>query len=103
MQRSWTLNNSKRCCLLGFYSKSFHSIIDGVAVKMGYNQPKYVVVIDAGSSGSRVNAFEFYNGYFEDRLILNKKLFVKTKPGISFYHAEPNKVCYIHLLSCIQT
>lgn len=77
---------------LGFYTDSFHPIIDGIAVQLGYKQLQYAVVIDAGSTGSRVIAYEFHNGYLDGRLVLDKELFIETKPGLSFYHAEPKKV-----------
>jgi len=45
------------------YTDSFHPIIDGIAGQLGYHEKEYAVVIDAGSTGSRVLAYEFHRGY----------------------------------------
>lgn len=76
---------------IGFYTDSLHPIVDGIALQLGYKQPQYAVVIDAGSTGSRVLAYEFHNSYLDGRLVLDNEIFVELKPGLSFYHAEPQK------------
>lgn len=40
-----------------------HTAVDQVAKKFGYHEPVYAVVIDAGSTGSRVLAFSFHKAY----------------------------------------
>ncbi|XP_055296253.1 ectonucleoside triphosphate diphosphohydrolase 5 isoform X3 [Sitodiplosis mosellana] len=75
--------------LLGSYTDTFHPLVDKVAVSLGYKQLQYAVVIDAGSTGSRVIAYEFHLGYMDGRLVLDRELFVQVKPGLSFYHDKP--------------
>uniref|UniRef100_A0A182IMJ0 Ectonucleoside triphosphate diphosphohydrolase 5 n=1 Tax=Anopheles atroparvus TaxID=41427 RepID=A0A182IMJ0_ANOAO len=75
--------------LLGAYTDSFHPIIDGIAGKLGYHEKIYAVVIDAGSTGSRVLAFEFHHGYLDGRLVLDYELFKQSKPGLSAFAERP--------------
>uniref|UniRef100_A0A182QRL3 Ectonucleoside triphosphate diphosphohydrolase 5 n=1 Tax=Anopheles farauti TaxID=69004 RepID=A0A182QRL3_9DIPT len=75
--------------LLGAYTDSFHPIIDGIAGKLGYHEKIYAVVIDAGSTGSRVLAFEFHHGYLDGRLVLDYELFEQSKPGLSAFAERP--------------
>lgn len=41
-----------------------HRTVDFIAKQFGYFKPVYGVVIDAGSTGSRVLAFTFHESYF---------------------------------------
>lgn len=77
---------------IGTYTDSLHPLVDKIAVSLGYKQLQYAVVIDAGSTGSRVIAYEFHMGYLDGRLILDKELFVQVKPGLSSYHDKPAQV-----------
>lgn len=79
---------------IGSYTDTFHPVVDKIAVSLGYKQLQYAVIIDAGSTGSRVLAFEFHYGYLDNRLVLDKELFVQVKPGLSFYHAKPAEVMH---------
>lgn len=45
-----------------------HRAVDLVAKHFGYHKPVYAVVIDAGSTGSRVLAFSFHESYFGEIL-----------------------------------
>lgn len=79
---------------IGFYSDALHPIADKVAGHFGYhNKTKtYAVIIDAGSTGSRVLAFEFHKGYLDGRLVLDAELFKQNKPGLSSFAIEKEKV-----------
>lgn len=68
-----------------------HRTIDSIAKKFGYDKPVHAVVIDAGSTGSRVLAFTFHEAYLDGHLILDKELFEYTKPGISVFADKPEK------------
>lgn len=64
---------------------SFVPLVEGAP-----KQTKYAVVFDAGSTGTRVNAFEFHASQ-SNKLILDKEFFFPVQPGLSSYHAEPDK------------
>ncbi|KAG5899973.1 hypothetical protein JTB14_034543 [Gonioctena quinquepunctata] len=68
-----------------------HRAIDSIARKFGYHKPVHAVVIDAGSTGSRVLAFTFHESYLGGHLVLDKELFEQTKPGLSSFAKEPHK------------
>lgn len=77
--------------VLGFYTDSINPLVDRIAVQLGYKQLQYSVIIDAGSTGSRVIGYEFHKGYLDGRLILDKELFIETKPGLSSFHDVPEQ------------
>lgn len=54
-------------------------------MQFGYKEKQFAVVLDAGSTGSRVLAYEFHLGYLDGRLILDKELFKEIKPGLSSF------------------
>ncbi|XP_017772099.1 PREDICTED: ectonucleoside triphosphate diphosphohydrolase 5 isoform X2 [Nicrophorus vespilloides] len=67
-----------------------HKAADNVAKLFGVHEPQHAVVIDAGSTGSRVLAFTFHRAVLNrDILILDKELFVQTKPGLSAFADDP--------------
>ncbi|XP_050512656.1 nucleoside diphosphate phosphatase ENTPD5 isoform X1 [Diabrotica virgifera virgifera] len=67
-----------------------HRAVDSFAKKfLGSHKPVYAVVMDAGSTGSRVLAYSFHESYFGNHLILDKELFEYTKPGLSSFAKEP--------------
>lgn len=68
-----------------------HRTIDSIAQSFGYDKPVHAVVIDAGSTGSRVLAFTFHEAYLDGHLILDKELFEFTKPGLSAFADKPEK------------
>ncbi|GAB0095889.1 ectonucleoside triphosphate diphosphohydrolase 5 [Sergentomyia squamirostris] len=76
---------------LGMYTDSFHPIIDGIAVQLGYQEKQFAVILDAGSTGSRVLAYEFHRGYLDGRLVLDSELFKQLKPGLSAFADKPHE------------
>lgn len=73
------------------YTDSFHPIVDSIAGHLGYHEKTYAVVVDAGSTGSRVLAFEFHRGYLDGRLVLDHELFRHSKPGLSAFADRPQE------------
>lgn len=71
------------------YTDSFHPFVDGIAVQLGYKQKQFAVIIDAGSTGSRVLAYEFHMGYLDGRLVLDDEIFREVKPGLSSFGDKP--------------
>lgn len=66
------------------YTDSLHPIIDTIATNiLGYSEKQYGAIIDAGSTGSRILAFEFHKAYLDGRLVLDNELFKELKPGLS--------------------
>lgn len=70
----------------GFYAGSFQTVVHGI----GSESPQYAIVFDAGSTGTRVLAYEFTSDQ-NKRLVLEREFFAKTQPGLSSYHAEPQQ------------
>ncbi|KAJ8922634.1 hypothetical protein NQ315_007666 [Exocentrus adspersus] len=68
-----------------------HRALDSIAKKLGYHKPVHAVVMDAGSTGSRVLAFTFHESYLDGHLVLDKELFEYTKPGLSSFAKDPQK------------
>ncbi|XP_060532260.1 ectonucleoside triphosphate diphosphohydrolase 5 [Cylas formicarius] len=68
-----------------------HKAVDHVAKQFGYYKPVYAVIIDAGSTGSRVLAYTFHESYLGEHLVLDKELFDYNKPGLSSFAKEPEK------------
>ena len=46
-------------------------------------------MIDAGSTGSRVLGFSFHRSIIDNSLQLDEELWRQVKPGLSFYHEQP--------------
>lgn len=63
--------------------------IDTLALSFNLQKPFYVVVIDAGSTGSRVLAFSFHESILNGNLILDNELFKEVKPGLSTFADKP--------------
>lgn len=57
--------------------------MDTIASGLGYSEKQYGAIIDAGSTGSRVLAYEFHKSYLNGRLVLDSELFRELKPGLS--------------------
>jgi len=54
-------------------------------------EKKHAVVIDAGSTGSRVLAFSFHTSIVTGELVLDDELWHQVKPGLSSFADEPLK------------
>ena len=52
------------------------------------------MVIDAGSTGSRVLGFSFHRSIIDNSLQLDDELWKQVKPGLSFYHEQPENCSY---------
>lgn len=65
------------------YTDSLHPLVDTIATHLGYSEKQYGAIIDAGSTGSRVLAFELHKSYLDGRLVLDSELFKELKPGLS--------------------
>ncbi|XP_055381947.1 nucleoside diphosphate phosphatase ENTPD5 isoform X2 [Condylostylus longicornis] len=77
--------------VLGLYMDSMSPVLERIVLKFGYERPQYAVVIDAGSTASRVVAFKFHKSYIDNKLHLDKELFVERKPGLSSFSKNPAK------------
>lgn len=80
---SWTLISFNE----KFYTDSIHRIVDGNVV----GTKQYAVVFDAGSSSTKLLAYEFLMMYPDERLILKNEFFSKVTPGLSSYREDPKK------------
>lgn len=69
--------------LFSVYTDSLHPLVDTIASHLGYSEKQYGAIIDAGSTGTRVLAFEFHKSYLNGRLVLDDELFKELKPGLS--------------------
>lgn len=69
-----------------------YRIIDSVAVSLHLHQPFYVVVIDAGSTASRVLAFGFHSSFLDGQVILDNELFYQLQPGLAAFAKNPKEV-----------
>ncbi|XP_034941691.1 ectonucleoside triphosphate diphosphohydrolase 5 isoform X2 [Chelonus insularis] len=67
------------------------SAFDGLASSLNLQKPSYVVIIDAGSTGSRVLAFTFHTSIFNGELILDNELYSEIKPGLSSFADRPKE------------
>ncbi|XP_076632477.1 ectonucleoside triphosphate diphosphohydrolase NTPase isoform X2 [Colletes latitarsis] len=65
--------------------------IDTLASSFNLQKPFYVVVIDAGSTGSRALAFTFHESILGGNLVLDDELYTETKPGLSAYTGKPKE------------
>lgn len=69
--------------------------LDGIAKSLGYESVyHHAVIIDAGSSGSRVIAYKFrvpLTLYGPSNLDLVEEFFEQSKPGLSSYADDPAK------------
>lgn len=67
------------------------SALDNLAYSFNLHKPFYVVIIDAGSTGSRVLAFTFHSSLVTGNYILDHELFTQVKPGLSSFADNPSE------------
>lgn len=67
------------------------SLLDRVALRLGYRELVYVVIVDAGSTGTRALAFTFFRNVNDGSLKLDDEFFIQSKPGISAFVDSPDK------------
>lgn len=63
--------------------------IDYIGYGLGIHSNEYAVIIDAGSTGSRILAFSFYRSRIDGSLKLESDIFIQIKPGLSSYADNP--------------
>ena len=83
------------CCLLVWLlpdhplAALLVSTVDRTAHLLSLTTPVYAVVLDAGSTGSRVLAFSFYHNPSTGNLVLQDELWHEIKPGLSSFASSP--------------
>ncbi|XP_055917344.1 nucleoside diphosphate phosphatase ENTPD5 isoform X1 [Eupeodes corollae] len=77
--------------VLGVYMDSMSPIFERIASKFGYDKTQYAIIIDAGSTGSRVLAYKFHRSLIDHKLILDEEIFKERKPGLSSFADSPVK------------
>lgn len=66
--------------------------IDSLAFSLNMQKPIYVIVIDAGSTGTRVLAYAFHASILNGNLLLDKEFFMEVKPGLSSFADDLKKI-----------
>jgi len=66
------------------------SLLNFLVYFLGLSQTVFAVVLDAGSTGSRVLAYTFSRGVFDQQLILRECLFKEVKPGLASFAEDPD-------------
>ncbi|CAG0917631.1 unnamed protein product [Notodromas monacha] len=64
---------------------------DAFSTLLGLHIPTFAVVLDAGSTGSRVLAFSFFKSRIDGSLQIKDELFYEIKPGLSSFADDPLK------------
>ncbi|XP_036321845.1 ectonucleoside triphosphate diphosphohydrolase 5 isoform X1 [Rhagoletis pomonella] len=75
----------------GVYMDSTSPFLVRLASKLGYTRNQFAVIIDAGSTGSRVLAYKFDRSFIDNKLVLSEELFKERKPGLSSFAENPTK------------
>lgn len=65
------------------------SALDKVCHLLALTTPVYAVVLDAGSTGSRVLGFTFFHSPLTGNLVLEDELWHEIKPGLSSFATDP--------------
>ena len=72
--------------------KAAHKLVENICSGLGLygaGGRQYAVVIDAGSTGTRVLGFSFHRSIIDNGLKLDDELWQQVKPGLSWYHEQP--------------
>ncbi|XP_014087972.2 nucleoside diphosphate phosphatase ENTPD5 isoform X1 [Bactrocera oleae] len=75
----------------GVYVDSTSPFLVRLASKLGYTRNQFAVIIDAGSTGSRVLAYKFDRSFIDNKLVLSEELFKERKPGLSSFAENPSQ------------
>ena len=78
-------------------SMALLSLLDSSLNTLGMCTAVYAVVLDAGSTGSRVLAFSFYKNPLTGNLVLEHELFHEVKPGLSSFASNPEAIYIIKI------
>eukprot|EP00088_Acartia_fossae_P011451 TRINITY_DN15819_c0_g1_i3.p1 TRINITY_DN15819_c0_g1~~TRINITY_DN15819_c0_g1_i3.p1 ORF type:complete len:426 (-),score=53.73 TRINITY_DN15819_c0_g1_i3:391-1668(-) len=73
------------------YNRISVKYIENKLLELDVLPRRHAVVIDAGSTGSRVLAFSFYTSILNGELVLFDELWHEEKPGLSSYADQPKK------------
>lgn len=79
-------------CLAGYNETPSHSVNwwdENIHLRFGLQKLVYAVVIDAGSTGTRVMGLQFHQSIKDSNLKLKNELFEEIKPGLSSYVENP--------------
>lgn len=68
------------------------SFLDDISISLGFKKCVYSVIIDAGSTGSRVLTYSFIESFGEKNFKLYSELFLEVKPGLSAFVNNPVEV-----------
>lgn len=66
--------------------------VDNLAVSLNLHTSINAIVIDAGSTASRINGYTFHPSVVNGQLILDHSFFHEIKPGLTFYAKNPKDV-----------
>ncbi|XP_020715184.1 ectonucleoside triphosphate diphosphohydrolase 5 isoform X2 [Ceratitis capitata] len=75
--------------LFGVYTDATSPFFVRLASRLGYTRNQFAVIIDAGSTGSRVLAYKFDRSFIDNKLVLSEELFKERKPGLSSFAENP--------------
>lgn len=86
---STEMKSQKKCMLVTGFLVAL-TFLAGYTYNM-MQEHVYAIVIDAGSTGTRLNAFNFRKSLLTGSFELSNDLFVEIKPGLSSFADDPKK------------
>lgn len=104
----YTINGNNGNAFKQILPKAAQDVLEKICGRVGLygsGGRQYGVVIDAGSTGSRVLGFSFHRSIIDNSLRLDDELWKQVKPGLSFYHEQPENCSHglIELLDAAKT